>query len=242
MSYTYLLASGEESSAGTFSDIPPCVLLNLTPTAGTSFCKDNGIGHFQDSPSGTMSRHLTENLGEERSMSFAEVSPAQTSVSREGDGSTSLGTLQVPAVAYGGIWRESSVRYCQKECSWKTHQHLWEEDLPWSSVTLPAWGMMQGGVVWEQTSPRCLIAAPGSGWLPTPVAGMWRGTTRNRFAGSPEYRGANLAEGLRKSEKDPLKASVFITELVMGFPIMWTALKALEMPRFLSWQQQHGGF
>ena len=242
MSYTYLLEQGEESSAGCLSDIPQSVLSNLNLTAEKSYSKDNETASCPSFQSGTMSAHLTELRGEEKLMSSAEDSHAQTYLLVEESGNISPETLQVPEVVYGGKWRESSVKYCLNSCSWKTHQHLWQEDLPWFSVTLPVWGMMQDGGVLEQTPPRCHITAPDSGWLPTPVASMWKGTTRSRFKKSRDYRGTNLAEGLRRSESDPQRASVFITELVMGFPIMWSALNHLEMHKFQSWQQQHSKF
>lgn len=42
MSYTFLLASGEESSADTFSDIPVCAPSRSTPTAGACSSSDRG--------------------------------------------------------------------------------------------------------------------------------------------------------------------------------------------------------
>ena len=47
------------------------------------------------------------------------------------------GTIQV----FGVKWHESLVRYDPDSCSWRTHRCLWDEALPWSSVTLPASGM-----------------------------------------------------------------------------------------------------
>ena len=49
-------------------------------------------------------------------------------------------------------WRELSVKYDRSMCSWKTHRHLFIEDLQPSSVTLPKWGMLLDGVCWELTT------------------------------------------------------------------------------------------
>ena len=49
---------------------------------------------------------------------------------------------------YGVRWQESSVKYDRATSSWKTHRCLWDEDLPWCSVTLPKWGMMRRGELW----------------------------------------------------------------------------------------------
>ncbi len=77
MSYTYLLEQGEESSAGCFSDIPQSVLSNLNLTAEKSYSKDNETASCQSSQSGMMSAPSTGNLGEEKSISFAEDSHAK---------------------------------------------------------------------------------------------------------------------------------------------------------------------
>jgi len=50
-------------------------------------------------------------------------------------------------LACGRTWPESSARYDRVTHSWRTHQCLWDEALPESSVTLPKWGMARDGVV-----------------------------------------------------------------------------------------------
>jgi hypothetical protein len=47
---------------------------------------------------------------------------------------------------------------------------LWEEDLEWSSLTLPKWGMMRVGVLWERTTPEHLTSETESGLWATPTA------------------------------------------------------------------------
>jgi len=70
----------------------------------------------------------------------------------------------------GSTWRESSARFDLASSSWKTHQCLWEEDLEWSSVTLPKWGMMRSGVLWERITPPLLTNETESGSWRTPMA------------------------------------------------------------------------
>ncbi len=84
MSYTYLLEQGEESSAASFSDIPPSVLSRLNLTAEKSCSKDSGTESCQSSRSGMMSPPSTELRGEERSMSSAGGFLAKTSQLRGG--------------------------------------------------------------------------------------------------------------------------------------------------------------
>jgi hypothetical protein len=54
--------------------------------------------------------------------------------------------------------------------SWKTSEvtSLWA--LPMSSLTLPAWGGMQGGELFEHPTPERPTVAPGCSSLPTPKA------------------------------------------------------------------------
>jgi hypothetical protein len=63
----------------------------------------------------------------------------------------------------GSTWRESSVRYCRNSSSWKTHQCLWEEVLEPSSLTLPKWGMIRNGVLWERITLPLLTSGTESG-------------------------------------------------------------------------------
>jgi hypothetical protein len=70
----------------------------------------------------------------------------------------------------GSTWRESSVKFDRNTRSWKTHRCLWEEVLPSSLVTLPKWGIMRDGALWERTTSPLLTNETESGLLlPTPT-------------------------------------------------------------------------
>lgn len=71
---------------------------------------------------------------------------------------------------FGGRWQELSVRYDLQTSTWKTHLCLWEEDLPWSSVTLPKWGMTRDGGLWERQISALPTREIASGLWQTPVA------------------------------------------------------------------------
>jgi hypothetical protein len=74
---------------------------------------------------------------------------------------------------FGGKWLESSVRYDRDSHSWKTHQCLFQEDLPQSSVTLPKWGMMRSGVLFRlRTAEHPIFAKEYGLSLGTPTASM----------------------------------------------------------------------
>ncbi|BAP44734.1 putative uncharacterized protein [Pseudomonas sp. StFLB209] len=52
---------------------------------------------------------------------------------------------------------------------WKTHRCLWDEALPWSSVTLPRWGTTRSGLVSQRQTAERPINATASGLWPTPT-------------------------------------------------------------------------
>lgn len=152
------------SSAASFADIPQFVLSRLNLTAEKSSYSDNETESCQSSQSGTMCKPLTEHLGEEKLTLFAEDSRAKTSAAQAKE-QESKGLDQV----CGNTWRELSVKFDLATHSWKTHLCLWEEDLLWSSVTLPKWGMMLDGVCWEQSMPAPHTDETESGLWQTPT-------------------------------------------------------------------------
>lgn len=67
-------------------------------------------------------------------------------------------------------------------------------------------------------------------FLPTLGKQEPKGSARNRFRGSPHFRGAKMSEGLRTCEDDPVYLHPCFAEAVMGFPIGWTELEPAETP------------
>lgn len=57
--------------------------------------------------------------------------------------------------------------------------------------------------------------------LPTPRVSSANGSPRNRFFGSPTYRG-NLEEYIRDGETDGAYPNPELSETLMGFPTSWT--------------------
>lgn len=66
--------------------------------------------------------------------------------------------------------------------------------------------------------------------LPTITANEGKGSGKDRFIGSPNFRASKMSEGLRTSKTDPIYLNPSFAEVVMGFPIGWTALNASETP------------
>lgn len=237
MSYTYLQEQGEESLAEFFSDIPAFVLLKLNLTVEKSCSKGNGTESCQSSLSGTILKPLTENLGGDLLMLSAVDSHAKTLLPQ-----AQPQELMESEADYGGTKIESLVKFDLNSHSWKTHHCLWEEDLRESLVTLPEWGMMQNGVCWVLATPEGCTNEIDFGLLHIPTIGKneFRGTSRKRFVGSQDFRGAKMCEGLRTCETDPTYLNPGFSEKQMDWPIMWTELAPLEMDKFQQWLNSHG--
>jgi hypothetical protein len=179
MSYTFLLEQGEESSADSCSDIPQSVLSRLNLTAGKSCSKGSGTESCQSSQSGMMSAPLTELRGEEKSMSSAEDSRAQTLAQQEREPESPANEADC-----GQRCPESLAKYDLNTHSWRTHQCLLFEDLGECLETFPRWGLMRGGELWERTMPVLLTSVTESGSWPTPrVLGQESYETRSARKG-----------------------------------------------------------
>ena len=83
MSYTFLVAQGEESSAASFSAIPASVLSRSKSTREKCSCSASATECCRASQSGTILLLLTGDRGAGGSMSSAEASRAKTSVALE---------------------------------------------------------------------------------------------------------------------------------------------------------------
>ena len=144
MSYTYLLESGEESSAECFSDIPAYALSKLSLSAEKSSCNVNATEFSQNSQSGTTCGLSTANRGAEKSIAFAEVSPAKTSRRQA--------KARASTEREAGYVASSPVllaKYDRDTRSWKTPQCSLIEDSGECLETFPKSGIMRGGVLWD---------------------------------------------------------------------------------------------
>ncbi|RKT93886.1 UNVERIFIED_ORG: hypothetical protein C7432_0308 [Pantoea allii] len=243
MSWLFSQALAEEYSEDTSLAGVQFAPLSVMPTPHKFWRNDKTIEHSDLSRFGLMCAALTEQHGEELLTSFLAGFPART--------------FQVPAREQestenaqdsGEKWQESSVKFDLNTCSWKTHLCLWEEDLPWFSVTLPKWGLMLNGVVYQHTSAARPITGIESGLLPTPRASMgghgiaWcRARTGDHRHNLEDFLAwQHLEDG---GEETPgLNANPDYVEWLMMWPTGWTDLKPLEMDRFQEWQQQHSAF
>ena len=176
---------------------------------------------------GMMSEPLTAARGEDARMSSAVGSRARIYRRRV----TEL-ELMERALDFGRKCSESFVRFDRASHSWKTHQCLFEEDLPESSVTLPMWGMMRSGVSLDAGAPGLRMTAKERGCsLGTPTATM-SARSEKFLEGSDRLPTPREAVGGTPNPE--------WIEWLMGWPIGMTATTPLEMDKFHSWRHSHG--
>ncbi len=165
MSYTFSRALVEAFSPASCSEIDAFVPSSTSPTPEPFSLPDRTTEHFRLSRFGMTCAHLTEDRGEALLRSFLAASRARTSAPQGG-----VLASMASAPACGAKWPASSVRYDPASSEWKTAHCLWEEVLPWSSVTLPTWGMTRNGSVYRHPTAERPISATGAGLWPTPNA------------------------------------------------------------------------
>lgn len=139
--------------------------LNVMPTQHKFWRNDKTMEFSRLSQFGLTLQLLTENHGGELLTLYLADFHAKTSVPQV----KAQGSME-SALCFGQKWHELSVKYDLNTCSWKTHQCLFPEDLPESSVTLPKWGMTHNGHVFQHLTLERPISVTESGLLPTPKA------------------------------------------------------------------------
>jgi hypothetical protein len=189
MSWHFSQALVAEFLEDTSLDGEPCAPLKSIRSVGRRCSDARWMDAYRSSLSGMTCRPSTASRGEGASMSSVAGFPARTFPSPG-----VVPELMAHAPASGHIWQELSVKYDLDSSSWRTHRCLFDEDLPWSSVTLPRWGMMRAGVCWELTMSERHISASGSGLLPTPLSTL--GTN-----GVPNQRDSRGRPGLQMAAR-----------------------------------------
>ena len=238
MSYTYLLESGEVSSAECYLDIPVFVPSKSSLSAEKSSCKDNATESCPASQFGTMCEHLTANRGAGKSIAFAEASPAKTSQRQA--------KARASTEREAGCGQSSRVllaKFDHNTRSWKTPQCSLFGDSDECLETFPKSGTMRDGVLWELTT-----------WVHPTVAsesGFWRIPTPLASDGSKQQANSKVRH-LQKSKFGArvnsvpywilknynMRCTPTMSEWLMGYPISWTDSAPLATDKFRSWRQQ----
>ena len=165
MSWLFSQALVAEYSAANCSAGAPCAPSNTTPTPQAFLWRDKTTDAWSRFPSGMTCEVFEESRGEGLLTWFREGFLAPTSAP-PGKAPESPASSQ----DCGLKWRALSVKFDRASSSWKTAHCLLSEDLPWSSVTLPKWGMMRAGELWERTTLPLRTSGTASGSWATPVA------------------------------------------------------------------------
>jgi hypothetical protein len=261
MSWLFSQALVAEYSEANSLGGTPSAPSNATPTPQAFLSRDKTTDAWNRFPSGMTCEPLTENRGEELLMWFRAGFLAPTSVPPER-------APESPASSQdcGPKWRALSVKFDRNTSSWKTAHCLLSEDLPWSSVTLPKWGMMRAGELWERTTSALRTSGTDAGLWPTPTTDsasdrkkkyaqggmplalaikMWPTPCANEdAAGRPGSKMQKML-GNHPDVRGDLTGGTLSpdwTEWLMGWPIGHTASAPLATDKFQQWQLSHGVF
>ena len=218
---------------------------NGTPMQQAYLWQDKTKDSWSPFPSGMMCQPLKEQDGEELLMSYLEDFPVKICPSPNKEEMA----LMEKEVDSGERWGGLLARFDPDTSLWRTPQCSLIMDSIECLEIFPNWGLMQDGVLWEQTQLVRPTEGNDFGWLPTPVAsdymtGKLNGIEfrnkrfiRTSLTSGTEF-GAKLADAFRLMTTKALPAN--FSEWMMGFPIGWTDLKLAEMPKSQSVQHLHG--
>lgn len=129
--------------------------------------------------------------------------------------------LRETGLDYGGTCTELSEKSDPIMSLSKIALYLESEDSNTSYMDFPKSGMMHSGNVYKVPSLDYNNVGKEYILLPTPRVSSANGSPRNRFFGSPTYRG-NLEEYIRDGETDGAYPNPELSETLMGFPTSWT--------------------
>lgn len=233
MSWHFLQGQEEASWAGSSSDGAPSALLNLIPTAGECCLPDSATDCLNDSRYGMTFARSTDGNGEAMSALCPLASHA-----RECQQRAKAAVLTIRARVSGAKSRALSVKYDRATSSWRTVRCLFPEDSIESLPTLPRWGSMRDGELWELTMPAGLIGERGSGlrriWA-TPRAsdGM-----KHRLRSLPKGHNcrARLEDEIAELHGEGGYVNPHWVEWLMGLPIGWTSLDPLPPELMAQWR------
>ena len=229
MSWLFSQALVAASSEDISLDGEPCAQSRLTDIAGMSWSLDRTTDVSNRSRSGMTYEPLTDEVGEDVLTWCLEGSLVRT-YHAQGKAQDLTENNPVFGPKCGGLL----ARFDPDTSSLKTPQCLLFEEGQESLETLPNWGSMQDGELWEHTIPAHLTSGTGFGLWPTPSARDWKDSP------GMSKEGVNPDGSVRKRE-DQLARRVFTqedtqtggtlnptwVEWLMGWPIGWTDLEQL---------------
>jgi hypothetical protein len=233
MSWLFSQALVAEYSAASSSAGAPSAPSNTTPTPQAFLSRDKTTDAWSRFPSGMTCEPLTESRGEDLLTWFRAVFLAKTLVPQE----------RAPALAeseagYGAKWHESLAKWDRNMFSWKTRQCLLFEDSTESLETLPSWGLMRAGELFQRPTPDFATNESDAGSWPTPQRVDYKGTTSGSEFGQRVHQFRVWTNG------DAVTGTIYPNpdtyDALMGWPTAWTALSALATDKFQQWLRSHG--
>jgi hypothetical protein len=234
MSWHYLRVQEEESLQDICSGGELLQPLKSKTTHAEFYCNGKLMDSYLDSLSGTTFVHSMANLGQEKSMSFQEVSHVKTCLQQE-----KAQDLMESDQDSGEKWQGSFAKYNPDTHSLRTPQCLLFEDSTEFCAILPKWGLMLDGELWEQQTLVQSTREIESGLSPTPPPDNWPTPTTPSGGGNCGGSGA-YKNAIKNGTHIPHSINPNLYEWLMGWPIGWTDLKPLAMGKWPFVPQQHG--
>lgn len=230
MSWLFSQALVAEYSGGTSLDGEPSAPLSVMPTAHKFWRRGKTIESCDLSLFGLTCAVLTDADGEELLTSFLLDFPARTSAPQErGLAST------VNDQSSGAKESESSAKSSPPYVGLRTAQHSLFADSTSSSQSLPAWGSMRNGVVTPRMMSASTMSGRGRGYSHSTPSGV-NGGRNNTMGRVDEWGGSS--NRFRGTVIGSLRLPS-LEEMVMGWPIHWTALTPFATDRFHEWSLTH---
>lgn len=200
--------------AGIFSDGGLSSLSSGSPIQLAFLPPDRMTAFSDPSLSGMTFEPLTVGLGAAVLTWCLEDSLAKTSVVP-----AKVPDSLVRAPDYGRTWHELSVRWSRNWSMWKTARSSLLEDSMKFLPTLPRWGSMRDGALWERRTLARRINETDAGFLPTPVkydaTGTWESNNnwglgwfaKHVWVNDPtaKHRNKSMAEKTFKPENERSK-------------------------------------
>ena len=166
------------------------------------YCNGKLMDSYLDSLSGTTSEPLKGNLGQEKSMSSQAVFHARTLVPQAKESG-----LTESDQDSGEKWQGSFAKYDPTTHSLRTPQCLLFEDSTEFCATLPRWGLMLGGELWEQQTLVQNTKGIESGLSPTPPPpDNWPTRATKGYGHAAEGMVGNLIEKIQQGVITKLEA------------------------------------
>lgn len=236
MSWHFLQGQEEASWEGNSLDGAPFALSSLIPTVDASSLLASATEALIAFPSGTTSEPSMGGHGLDLSTSSVEVSPVRTLAQQVSE----PGSKEKPA-GYGVKCPVSFARYDHGTSSWKTRQLLLTGGSEEFLGTWPRWGLMRDGECSALLTLEHDTSVKGCLSLPTPTRSWGR-------------RGPGLSNNLDNMRMTASATMATLTivsqfgwrwppalpEMMMGWPIGWSALRPLATGKFQQWLRSHG--